>query len=328
MIASLRSRIVLATFFWTLGLLGVAHFVFILLARHFPGVYRIHLHAILLLAAAALIAGFFQLRAALARLSALHEGLTAVRKGEEHRIEGTHPSEVQPLVNELNTLLDHREEAVRRALARAGDLAHGLKTPLAVIAVETERLEAAGQTEIASVLRQQGEKMRRQIDLHLAHARAAESGATLGARALVAVSVDALVRTMQRLHGERALSIASHVPPEHAVRAQREDLDEMLGNLIENACKWARREAVIDSVLNGERIVITVDDDGPGIEAALRDEVLRRGVRADEAAPGSGLGLAIVSELAALYGGSVSLGASSRGGLSARLVLPAAATAV
>ena len=314
MVRSLRARIFIASLLWSAGLLAFAHVAFLLLAHLYPRIIHIRLHSILIWSLLCLIAGLLLVRSTLSRVARLHEQLTRVRKGEQQRVEGTYPSEVQPLVNELNALLDHREEAVRRALAKAADLAHGLKTPLAVIAHESDD----------PVIRQQIERMQRQIDFHLAHARAAGSAATLGARSVVAESVDGLSRTLQRLHAARGITIDSRVPAAHAVRVQREDLDEMLGNLLDNGCKWARSRVAVGSMLHGERIVITIDDDGPGLDPALREAVLQRGVRADEAAPGSGLGLAIVRDLAELYGGSIALESSPLGGLTARLELPAA----
>jgi signal transduction histidine kinase len=216
---------------------------------------------------------------------------------------------------------------VQRALAKAGDLAHGLKTPLAVLAREAEVAASRGQHDLAATMSQQVERMRRQIDYHLAHARAAASGATVGSRCSVSDSADALARTLLRLHAERGLAIDVQVPSDHSVRGQREDLEEMLGNLLDNACQWARSRVVITSSLHDSRVVVTVDDDGPGIEPSMREAVLQRGVRADEAAPGSGLGLAIVRDLAQLYGGSISLAEAPRGGLRARLELPAADSA-
>jgi signal transduction histidine kinase len=216
---------------------------------------------------------------------------------------------------------------VQRALAKAGDLAHGLKTPLAVLAREAEVAASRGQHDLAATMSQQVERMRRQIDYHLAQARAAASGATVGARCSVADSADALARTLLRLHAERGLAIDVEVPPDHSVRGQREDIEEMLGNLLDNACQWARSRVVITSSLHDSSVVVTIDDDGPGIEPSMREAVLQRGVRADEAAPGSGLGLAIVRDLAQLYGGSISLAEAPRGGLRARLELPAADSA-
>jgi signal transduction histidine kinase len=251
--------------------------------------------------------------------------LAAVRDGKASRIEGSYPDEVQPLVNDLNALLKRREQAVQRAQAKAGHLAHGLKTPLAVLSQEADRARAAGHPELAATMNQQIERMRRQIDYHLAHARAAASGATPGARCVVKDSADGLARTLQRLHADRGLRIDVKAPPGHAVRIQREDLDEMLGNLLDNACKWTRSHIVVESSqTNGRFVSITIDDDGPGLAASLRDSVLNRGVRADEAAPGSGLGLAIVRDLAELYGGSIALQTSPASGLRAILQLPSA----
>jgi signal transduction histidine kinase len=160
------------------------------------------------------------------------------------------------------------------------------------------------------------------VEYHLAHARAAASGAMPGARCSVRESADALSRTLLRLHAGRGVAIDVNVSPEQAVRAQREDVDEMLGNLLDNACKWARTRVSVTAAAEGDTMVVTVDDDGPGLAASLREEVLKRGVRADEAAPGSGFGLAIVRDLVELYGGTITLRPSPAGGLRARLELP------
>jgi signal transduction histidine kinase len=268
------------------------------------------------------VAGLVQVRRGLAAVNQLRARLSAVHEGRDRKVEGTYPSEVQPLVDDLNALLDHGERAVARAIAKAGDLAHGLKTPLAVLAHEAERAEAAGQRDLAATMSQQVARMRRQVDYHLAHARAAASGATPGARCAIRESVEGLSRTLRRLHADRGLAIEITVATEHEVRAQREDLDEMLGNLLDNACTWARSRVGVTSSENGTGVTIAVDDDGPGLDPSLRDAVLQRGVRADEVAPGSGLGLAIVRDLAELYGGSIALGASPLGGLRATLRLP------
>jgi signal transduction histidine kinase len=252
----------------------------------------------------------------------MRQRLGDVQKGTERTLQGRYPAEVQPLVDDLNTLLEHRDRAVSRALGKAGDLAHGLKTPLAVLAQEAERAAAAGQHDLASAIGEQVERMRRQIEYHLAHARAAASGATPGARCLVTESADALSRTLLRLHAERGIAIEVHVPADHVVRCQREDLDEMLGNLLDNACKWARSRVAISSAIDQAQLLISVDDDGPGLDPSMRAQVLQRGVRADQQVGGSGLGLAIVSDLAELYGGSVTLETSPLGGTRARLQLP------
>lgn len=234
-----------------------------------------------------------------------------------------------------------------RATAKAGDLAHGLKTPLAVLSNEAERAAAAGHHELAAAMSEQVERMRRQIEYHLAHARAAASGATARARSAIAESAAGLSRTLLRLHADRGITIAVETSADHAVGCQREDLDEMLGNLLDNACKWGKARVTLTSSVilppqggshavsqenswlppsggSDPAIEITVDDDGPGLDPSMRTAVLQRGVRADEAAPGSGFGLAIVRDLAELYGGSIALDASPMGRLRARLRLPAA----
>jgi signal transduction histidine kinase len=262
----------------------------------------------------------------MAPLETMRARLAAVRAGTAARVDGRFPSEVAPLVSDLNGLLEHQAAAVSRAQAKAGDLAHGLKTPLAILAHEADRAAAAGHPDLAAAIAEQVDRMRRQIDYHLAQARAAASGATPGARCAVAPSAAALTRAMQRLHADRGLHIDARIDASHEVRCERADLDEMLGNLLDNACKWARSQVVVRSTAGAGTITIAVEDDGRGLAPALRDAVLQRGVRADQAAPGSGLGLAIVRELAELYGGDVSLDAAELGGLSARLTLPAAPT--
>jgi signal transduction histidine kinase len=334
---SLRGRVIVGAILWTAGLFIVTGVIHTMVAfrkppaPHIVRVIFIHgqqafMNAVPLtaLAAIAMVVGFVQVRSGLSSIERLRERLSSVHAGAERRVDGRYPAEVQPLVDDLNALLAHQEGAMRRAVAKAGDLAHGLKTPLAILAHDADRIAASGQTDTAASIAQQVERMRRQIDYHLAHARAAASGRDAGARCRVADSVDGLVRTLARLHADRGLSFDVRVDPAHTVAAAREDVDEMLGNLLDNACKWARTRIAIASAPAAGALVVTVDDDGPGIAAALRDAVLQRGVRADEAAPGSGLGLAIVRELAELHDGTIALDASPLGGLRATLKLPAA----
>ncbi|HWF85604.1 MAG TPA: HAMP domain-containing sensor histidine kinase [Vicinamibacterales bacterium] len=181
------------------------------------------------------------------------------------RLEGDYPTEVVPLVDDLNALLDERDRRVARAMAKAGDLAHGLKTPLAILAQDVDRADAAEQPELAASIRQQVERMRRQIDSHLAQARATASGVAPGTCASVAGAARALARTMERLYADRALVISIEGSPNHAVRVPVEDLEEMLGNLLDNACKWARGHITIGSASSGPDLVVTVDDDGPAL---------------------------------------------------------------
>jgi signal transduction histidine kinase len=330
-VRSLRARVFLGSVLWTIGLLIAVMIILTALMlrdERLPGALHGVAHSqatvLSIVAAASMAAGLFQMRRGLSALDQLRARLVAVRDGSDPRVSGQHPSEVQPLVDDLNALLDHREKAVARAVARAGDLAHGLKTPLAVLAHEAERAAAAGHAEVATAIGQQVERMRRQIDYHLAQARAAASGVAAGARCLVAESAEPLSRTLLQLHAGHGVSIDLRIPADQSVRCQRQDLDEMLGNLLDNAFKYARSRIVLDSSRDGTSIVITIDDDGPGLAPSMRAAVLQRGVRADEAGPGSGLGLAIVADLAELYGGSVALDPAPAGGLRARLRLPAA----
>lgn len=330
--ASLGSRLMSGAVLWTLGLFIVAIIVATALMQRYPRYpYYLHGHAthdrtaMIVLAALCMAGGLWVVRSGLSPFARLRSRLARVHAGRDRRVDGTYPTEVQPLVDDLNALLEQREQAVHRAIAKAGDLAHGLKTPLAILAQEAERADAAGHRELAAAIDQQVERMRKQIEYHLAHARAA-SGSAAGAACAVAVSTEPLARTMRRLYADRGITIDEKVPAGHVVRCQREDLDEMLGNLLDNACKWGKSRVAIESSGNGRDIVIEVDDDGPGLAASMRERVLQRGVRADEAAPGSGLGLAIVRDLADLYGGSIVLAESPLGGLRARLTLQRAAT--
>jgi signal transduction histidine kinase len=311
---------------WTLGIQAIWVIVITLYQAALEPIRIVHQHSHLMgaIAVGSMTLGFVVVRGALAPFHHMRDRLTDVRKGLHRQLEGRYASEVQPLVDDLNALLTQSEQAVTRANAKAGDLAHGLKTPLAVLANEAARLEAGGESELSAVIAQQVASMRRHVEYHLAHARAAASGPARHTRCLVAASVDGLIRTLVRLHSERGLTIEARVDPEHAFRGGREDLDEMLGNLLDNACKWAAARVAVGSALADGRVAITVDDDGPGLESSIRAAVLQRGVRADERVPGSGLGLAIVRDLAELYGGSIVLEASPLGGLRARLTLPQA----
>jgi len=315
---SLRSRLILASVLWTGGMLMALHLIMMLLLHVMPRFRRGETTGPFLIAGAVMVAGVAVAWLSLLPFRTLRALLAAVREGHQQHVDGRYPDEVQPLIDDLNTLLRDRDRAVQRALATAGDLAHGLKTPLALPRQGPERAEAAGQAEIAGNIGQQVDRMTRQIDYHLARARAAASGASGNARCDVRECAEALARTLAKLYAERAVRVTVEVPEEVRVRVQREDLEEMLGNLMDNACKWARGEVVV-GFADG---AIVVDDDGTGIAHGMRDAVLARGVRADATAPGSGLGLAIVRDLAELYGGRVELHSSATGGVRAALRLP------
>jgi signal transduction histidine kinase len=318
---SLRSRLLTFLLVWGAFLTG---FLVLAGAMHLSLLTRWRLHLVFPLVGGLLFIGFAFLvvRRGFAPFRVLREQLAEIRQGHSVRLDGDFPTEVSPLVEDLNALLDERERRVARAVAKAGDLAHGLKTPLAVLAQEIERADAGGQFELAESMRQQVTRMRRQIDSHLAQARVNAAGVAAHTHANVADAVTGLARTMERLHATRVLAIEVEVAADHTVRAALEDLEEMLGNLLDNACKWARsRVCVSSALLDAGRLVVNVDDDGPGLDVSLHEAVLRRGVRADEATPGSGLGLSIVSDLADAYDGSIALTRSTLGGLRAQLTL-------
>jgi signal transduction histidine kinase len=328
---SLRTRIILGATLWTAGLFigfGVVLTHAMLLNPRAPDFFHRlfirHMFELMVITAGCLVIGLVQVRRGLSLFNDLRARLNRIRDGRENRLEGDYPAEVQPLVSELNELLSDREQRVTRALTKAGDLAHGLKTPLTILNQHAERAKAGGQTDLASAIAQQVERMRRQVDYHLAHSRASASGGNPSARSHALTSADALARTMMTLHAERGVSVDVNLSHEHFVRVQREDLEEMLGNLVDNACKWAMKRVEVHSHKDNSTVELIVDDDGPGLDSSLRAKVLQRGVRADEAAPGSGLGLAIVADLVELYGGAISLDTSPLGGLRAVLRLPAA----
>ena len=329
-VGSLRSRLLLGAVLWTLGLLTIgvlATGAILLRDPHSARVFHLradaHASVLIVFAVLCMIAGLWQVTRGLSPIEQLRRRLSDVREGRSGRLDGVYPSEVQPLVDDLNLLLAHREAAVARAIAKAGDLAHGLKTPLAVLAHEAGRMSASGHQELASAIEHQIDRMRRQTEYHLAPARAAASGSLPGARCDLHDAAGGLIRTLLRLNAERGLTIENQVDPAHQVRCQREDVDEMLGNLLDNACKWGRSTVQVQSEARDGAVAVSVDDDGPGLAPELRIDVLRRGVRADEQAPGSGLGLAIVRDLAGLYGGAIALEQSPGGGVRAVLRLPA-----
>ncbi|HSA83065.1 MAG TPA: sensor histidine kinase, partial [Geminicoccaceae bacterium] len=263
-----------------------------------------------------------QVRIALLPLRRIEAALAAIRAGAARRLEGRFPAELQPLAHELNALLDHSEALIERARTHVGNLAHGLKTPLAVLTNEAARREGA----LAALVGRQVAQMRRLVDHHLARARAMATGSILGARTEVAPLLVDLRRTLLKIHAGRQLTIEVACPPELAFRGARQDLEEMLGNLLDNACKWAAQKVQVRVERTAERLCLTIEDDGPGLAAEQRAKVLERGRRLDERVPGSGLGLAIVADIVQLYGGGIALERAATGGLGVTLELPAAAS--
>jgi signal transduction histidine kinase len=269
----------------------------------------------------------FQVRFGLAPLKRISEGLAAIRSGAAERLEGAFPVEIAPLARETNALIDANREIVSRARTHVGNLAHALKTPISVM-----MNEATGAEPLALKVREQTEIMRDQVARHLERARlAAARVATIGTVTDVRAVVMGLARSMEKIHHDRGVAIDVDAPEGARFRGERQDLEEMIGNLVDNACKWAQSRVAIEvfperpDPKDDRRVVrIVVDDDGPGLSPQQREQVARRGRRLDETKPGSGLGLSIVMELAALYGGGLTLGTAPIGGLRAELIVPGA----
>ena len=243
-------------------------------------------------------------------LRALREGVAAIRRGEAVSIAGEFPEDVAPLAAEINLLLEANREVVERARTQVGNLAHALKTPLSVIINEAE----SGSPTLADKVREQADVMTRQVSFYLDRARAAARATSSGASTELSPVVAALARTFAK--GIR-------------FRGESQDLTDLIGNLLDNAGKWARSRVVIAAereprLRAGARayFYVRIDDDGPGLAPQARAAAIERGRRLDESRPGSGLGLSIVADLAAVYGGSLNLEDSPLGGLSASLKLP------
>ncbi len=274
--------------------------------------------AVLLVAAVAI-----QVRFGLRPLRLLRREVVAVRRGRAEAVSGRFPSEVAPLAEELNLLIAQNREIVERARIQVGNLAHALKTPLSVIVNESDAEESA----LARRVAEQAEVMRDQVKFYLDRARAATRAGAIGASADPAVALAAMARAFAKIYP--AIDLAVDCPPNLRFRGEGRDFDDMAGNLIDNACKWAggavwvTAESVASSDADRPFFRLAIDDDGPGLAAYRREEALRRGRRLDESKPGSGLGLSIVADLAAAYGGSLTLAESPLGGLRAVLVLPA-----
>ena len=279
-----------------------------------------------LLAAVLLLTTMFQVRFGLAPLKRITGSLAAIRAGTAERLAGKFPEEIAPLARETNALIDANREIVERARTHVGNLAHALKTPLSVMVNEAT---ARGSDPFAEKVLEQAEIMRDQVARHLERARLAARLTVVGSVTEVAPVVTALARTMEKIHHDKTVAIEVRADDQARFRGERADLEEMIGNLVDNACKWAASRVSIEVVrdqpdpANETRLVrIVVDDDGRGRSPSERGQVAKRGRRLDETKPGSGLGLSIVVELAGLYGGGLTLGTAPLGGLRAELVLP------
>jgi signal transduction histidine kinase len=270
----------------------------------------------------------FQVRFGLAPLKRISDAIADIRSGRAERLEGEFPVEIAPLARETNALIDANREIVERARTHVGNLAHAIKTPLSVIVNEA----TTHSTDLfAAKVLEQADVMRDQVAHHLERARIAARLTIVGTVTEVSPVVDALRRTMEKIHRDRSVTIEVLAGSQARFRGERQDLEEMAGNLVDNACKWADSHVLIEVLVEQpakpgatSMLRIIVDDDGRGLSEEERAQVSRRGQRLDESKPGSGLGLSIVVDLAALYGGSLTLGRAPIGGLRAELLLPAA----
>src|SRR2546421_2815161 len=281
------------------------------------------------LAIVLLLTTMFQVRFGLLPLKRISESLAAIRSGTAERLEGRFPEEIAPLARETNALIEANREIVQRARTHVGNLAHALKTPLSVIVNEA----ASRNDAFATKVREQSDIMRDQVTRHLERARLAARLSSIGTVTEIHPVVTALARSMEKIHHDRGIAIDVDAPEGIHFRGERQDLEEMVGNLVDNACKWAKSRVAVEVLRDGDGgasdsplVRLVIDDDGPGLSPAEREEAqaAQRGRLLHESKPGSGLGLSIVVELAHLYGGALSLGTAPIGGLRAELLLPAA----
>jgi len=268
-----------------------------------------------------IFAVFMQVRIGLKPLFDLRKQVVDVREGREIRVSGHFPSEIYPLANELNGLIDHNSDVVERARTHVSNLAHALKTPIAVLRNEAQQKD----THLSSVVRRQTESMKKQVDHHLQRARAATRGQTIGAVTPVKEVIEALARTMPRIYRNKDVKVTVKITDDLVFRGEKRDLDEMLGNLIDNAFKWTvdKVDITAKKSLNDEAMfVVLICDNGPGIDKKDYAEAVKRGARLDETTPGTGFGLAIVDDLSRAYKGGMELSEMAGGGLCVTVTLP------
>lgn len=266
---------------------------------------------------------WWQLRLGLRPLRQLRTRLVAVHEGHSAAIEGQYPQEIQPLVSEFNRVLHSNAQVVERARTQAGNLAHAVKTPLAVLANAAKKENSA----LAALVSEQVEATQQQVDYQLSRARVAAAVKTVGVRTAVVPAVQSLSKLLQRAYEHKPVQVQiSADSPELYFKGEAQDLHEILGNVLDNAFKWCDATisvAVQRQTMTGKSsLQLIIEDDGPGLEAEQCVAVFKRGVRADELMVGSGLGLAIVADLVQLYGGEVKATRAQLGGMRVDIVLP------
>jgi signal transduction histidine kinase len=271
----------------------------------------------------------FQIRFGLFPLSRVEQSLAAIRSGEAAKLDGELPTEIKPLQQELNALLKSNQEIVERARTHVGNLAHALKTPLAVLINEAR----GDPSPLARKVAEQADTMTTQVNLYLDRARMAARIGVIGRVTEVRPVGESIVRALERIYRDKQITYSLDCPAGTRFQGERQDLEEMLGNLLDNASKWARSRVSLVAAAtsgggpngaSGNWLEIRVDDDGPGLTPEQVAEPIARGRRLDETKPGSGLGHSIVADLAYCYSGKFELTRSEAGGLSARLTLPLA----
>jgi signal transduction histidine kinase len=277
---------------------------------------------LLVLAAGLMLAVFLQVRFGLWPLRDIGKRLAAIRSGDAERLEGTLPEEIKPLQEELNALIQSNSHIIERARTHVGNLAHALKTPLSVIINEAQSSDAPFAAKVA----EQASLMRQQIDHHLNRARISARSGFVGSVTAVQPALVSLAHALERIYRDRGVALSLDCPAELKFQGEKQDLEEMAGNLLDNAFKWANSAVSVSAVTEpgGKTFALVITDDGPGLTEEQRADVIKRGRRYDETRPGSGLGLSIVADLAHLYQGRFSLEKAPSGGLRARLALPAA----
>jgi signal transduction histidine kinase len=290
--------------------------------------FRMLLTVALALAGICLVAmTLFQVRFGLRPLRAIERGLAAIRSGQSAQLEGELPAEIEPLQHELNALIQSNQEIIDRARTQVGNLAHALKTPLAVITNEAREEKSPFAKKVAG----QSQIMRDQVNHYLDRARMAASIGRVTRVTEVKPVAEALQRTLERIYHEKGVTVVLECADGAKFQGEQQDLEEMLGNLLDNACQWARSTVFFTVTLPPttarrpvKRLAINIEDNGPGLTEEERQRIGKRGLRLDEKRPGFGLGLSIVTDLAHSYRGGLELTASRHGGLCARLDLPAA----
>jgi signal transduction histidine kinase len=284
------------------------------------------LNALALVGLGLMAVTLFQVRYGLAPLRDVEKGLGQIRSGQATRLEGNFPAEVQSLQSEINALITSNQEIIDRARTQVGNLAHALKTPLAVITNEARDFPGPLGAKVA----EQSQIMREQITTYLDRARVAAGVATIGRVTDVKPASEALQRALTRIYRDKGVSITLSCPDDVKFQGEKHDLEELLGNLLDNACKWAKSQVHLTvtpppaQAATVRRLVITVEDDGRGLTPDQLKQIGKRGLRLDEATPGTGLGLSIVNDLVVGYRGTFAVSQSTHGGLCARMELPAA----